>query len=123
MMSKPKIHSYEELTLRISELTNLKEIQEAQLRQNVRETYEHFRLKNILKRTVKDLAHDEEFVNDGFKAAAGFVMGKLFDKNSSVKRFVASILLEKLITPLIKNSKDKIVSFITDLLAKHGNKE
>ena len=123
MMSKPKIHSYEELTLRISELTNLKEIQEAQLRQNVRETYEHFRLKNILKRTVKDLAHDEEFVNDGFKATAGFVMGKLFDKNSSVKRFVASILLEKLITPLIKNSKDKIVSFITDLLAKHGNKE
>ncbi len=123
MMSKPKIHSYEELTLRISELSNLKEVQEAELRRNVRETYEHFLLKNILKRTVKDLAHDEEFINDGFKAVANFVIGKLFDKNSSVKKFVTSILLEKLITPLIKNSKDKIVSFITDLFAKHGNKE
>jgi len=122
-MSKPKIHTYKELTLRISQLTDLKETQEAELKHNVREVYEHFRLKNILKRTVKDLAHDEEFINDGFKAGANFVIGKLFDKNSSVKRFVTSILLEKLITPLIKNSKDKKVSFITNLVAKHGNKE
>ena len=77
MMSRTKIHTYKELTLRIAELSNLKEAQEAELRHNVRETYEHFRLKNILKRTVKDLAHDEEFVNDGFKAAANFVIGKL----------------------------------------------
>jgi hypothetical protein len=122
-MSKPNIHTYKELILRVSELSDLKETQEAELRQNVREVYEHFRLKNILKRTVKDLAHDEEFINDGFKAAANFVVGKLFDKNSSVKRFITSVLLEKLITPLIKNSKDKIVSFITDILAKHGNRE
>ena len=123
MMSRTKIHTYKELTLRISELTDLKEAQEAQLKHNAREAYEYFRLKNILKRTVKDLAHDEEFVNDSFKAGANFIIGKLFDKNSSVKRFVTSVLLEKLITPLIKNSKEKIVSFITDLFAKHGNKE
>jgi len=122
-MSKPKINNYKELTIRISQLSDLKDGQEAELRQNVKEVYESFRLKNILKRTVKDLAHDEEFINNSFKAGANFVIGKLFDKNSSVKRFVTSILLEKLITPLIKNSKDKIVSFITDLFAKYGHKE
>lgn len=123
MMSKPKIHTYKELTLSISQLTELKEAQEAELKRGVKETYEHFRLKNILKRTVKDLAHDEEFVNDGFKAASNFVIGKLFNKNSSLKRLVTSILLEKLITPLVKNSKEKIASFITDLLAKYSSKE
>ena len=126
-MRKPKIHTYEELTLRITELITIKDAQEVELKSNVKELYESFQLKNILKNTVKDLTDDKEFSQNGFKATTGmatdFIIGKIFNKNNSVKGFITTLIVEKLLTPLIKNNKDKILSFITDVFAKYKNKE
>ena len=122
-MSKPKIHTYEQLSLRIIELGTLKTAQELALRNNVKEAYEYYKLKNIVKRTVKDLADDNEFKENSFKAATNYILGKVFGKNNQTKGFIASILMDKLITPLIKNNKDKIISFISNLFAKHETKE
>ncbi|HEX7412736.1 MAG TPA: hypothetical protein VF411_01735 [Bacteroidia bacterium] len=126
-MSKSKIHTYEELTHRITELTTIKDAQEIELKSNVKELYESFQLKNTLKNTVKDLANDKEFSQNGFKTAADmatdFIIGKIFNKNNSIKGFITTLLVEKLLTPLIKNNKDKILSFITDLFIKHKNEE
>src|ERR1017187_1114693 len=114
-MSRSKIHTYEELTHRITELTTIKDAQEIELKSNVKELYESFQLKNILKNTVKDLANDKGFSQNGFKAATDmatdFIVGKIFNKNNSIKGFITTLLVEKLLTPLIKNNKDKILSF------------
>jgi chromatin segregation and condensation protein Rec8/ScpA/Scc1 (kleisin family) len=122
-----KIHTYNELTLRINELTGLKDAQEIALKNDFKELYKKLQPKNILKETVKDLAHDEEFRGDSFKAiksvATDFVVGRLFNKNSSVKGFIATMLVEKLVTPLIANNKNKIVDFITNLVSKYSNKK
>ena len=122
-MSKHKIDTYEQLSLRIIELSTLKTVQELELRNNVKEAYEHYKIKNILKRTVKDLAADDEFKENSFKAATSFILGKLFSKNNQPKGFITSLLIDKLITPLIKNNKDKIISFINNLFSKHKKEE
>jgi hypothetical protein len=122
-----KIATYEELTLRINQLNSIKDTQEIELKNNLNQVYQKFQLKNILKETVKDLAGDAEFRGDSFKAATGvatdFIVGRLFNKNNSIKGFITTFLIEKLVTPLIKNNKDKIISFITDLVSKYGHKK
>lgn len=122
-MSKHKIHTYEQLNLRIIELSTLKTAQELELRNTVKEVYEHYKPKNILKRTVKDLAHDDGFKEDSFKAVTNFVLKKLFTEKNQAKGFIASLLMDKLITPLLKNNKDKIISFISNLFTKHKKEE
>ncbi|HXU28249.1 MAG TPA: hypothetical protein VN698_13540 [Bacteroidia bacterium] len=122
-----KIATYEELNLRINQLTVVKNAQEIELKNNLNRVYQKFQLKNILKETVKDLAYDAEFRGDGIKAAGNmatdFVVGRLFNKNNSIKGFITTLLVEKLVTPLIKNNKEKIISFVTDLITKYGHKK
>jgi hypothetical protein len=122
-----KTYTYNELTLRINQLNSLKDAQEIELKNNVNEIYKRFQLKNIIKQTVQDLANDVEFRGDGFKAATNvatdFVVRRLFNKNNSIKGFITTILVEKLVTPFIKNNKDKIISFVTDLVSKYGSKK
>ena len=126
-MSNYKITTYEELTLRIAQLNQLKDTQEVELKNNLKSVYENFQLKNILKNTVKDLAADKQFRQDGIAAATGLatdmVVGRLFNKNNSIKGFITTLLVEKLALPLIKNNKDKILSFITNLVSKEKNKD
>ncbi|HTA61236.1 MAG TPA: hypothetical protein VK835_02220 [Bacteroidia bacterium] len=122
-----KITTYEELTLRINQLNGIKDAQEIELKNNLNQVYQKFQLKNILKETVRDLANDAEFRGDGFKAAGNmatdFVVGRLFNKNNTIRGFIATLLIEKLVTPLITNNKDKILSFISDLVSKFGHKK
>jgi hypothetical protein len=106
-MSRIKLHTYEELTLRVSQLDSLKYKQEIELKNNVKELYESLRLKNIIKRTVKDLANDSEFKEDGFKVATNFIVGKIFNKNNSTKGTITKFIIEKVVAPLIKNNKEK----------------
>ena len=126
-MNKNNIHTYEELTLYINQLNSLKETQEIELKKSLNEVYKNFQLKNIIKKTVKDLANDTEFREDSYKAAGNmatdFIVGRLFNKNNSIRGFITTILIEKLVTPLLKNNKDKVLTFITDLFAKFKEKE
>ena len=126
-MSKFKISNYEELTGKIAELDGLKNLQETELQNNLKEVYQSFQLKNLIKNTVKDLASDKQFRQDGLKAATGMatdlVVGRLFNKNNSIRGFITTLLVEKLALPLIKNNKDKVLTFITDLISKHKNKD
>jgi hypothetical protein len=126
-MSNSKITTYTELTLRIAQLNQIKEVQEVELKNNLKSVYENFQLKNILKNTVKDLAVDKQFRQDGIAAATGIatdmVVGRLFNKNNSIKGFITTLVVEKLAIPLIKNNKDKILSFISEHLSKQKKKE
>lgn len=126
-MSNSKITSYEELTIRIAQLNQQKEAQEIELKNNLKTVYESFQLKNIIKNTVKDLATDKDFRDDSFKAAGtmatDFIVGKVFNKNNSIKGFISTLLVEKLAVPLIKNNKDKIISFITNLMSREKHKD
>jgi ribosomal protein S20 len=123
----PKIQTYNELILRINELNSLKNTQEVTLKNDAKELYQKFQLKNIIKETVHDLANDTDFRESSFKAAKNvatdFVVGRLFNKNNSVKGFVTTILIEKLVTPLIEKNKEKIVSFVTHLFTKREKKQ
>jgi hypothetical protein len=127
MMSMSKIHTYDELSLRINQLNSLKDAQEIALKNDVQELYKRLQPKNILKETVKDLANDEEFRGNSFKAAKSmatdFVVGRLFNKNSSVKGFIATMLVEKIVAPLIEKNKGKIVDFVANLVAKYSGKK
>ena len=68
MMSMPKINTYNELVLYINQLNSLKNVQEIALKNDVKEVYQKFQLKNIIKETVKDLANDAEFRKNSLKA-------------------------------------------------------
>ena len=126
-MTNPKITTYEEITQRIAQLNVVKDVQEIELKNNLKEVYQSFQLKNIIKNTVKDLASDKEFRHDGVNAttglAADMVLGRLFNKNNSIRGFVTTLLIEKLALPLIKNNKEKIFSFISNLASKEKNKD
>ncbi len=126
-MTNTKITTYEEVTQRIAQLSAKKDIQEIELKNNLKEVYENFQIKNIIKNTVKDLASDKEFRQDGITAAASFatdlVVGRLFNKNNSVRGFVTTLLVEKLALPFIKNNKEKIFSFISNLISKHNDND
>lgn len=127
MMRTTKIHTYNELSLRINQLNDLKDKQEIALKNDVKELYQRLQPKNIIKETAKDLANDTEFRGNSLKAlkniATDFVVGRLFNKNSSVKGFIATVLVEKLVAPLIANNKTKIVDFITNLVSKFNHKK
>jgi len=126
-MRTTKIHTYNELSLRINQLNDLKDKQEIALKNDVKELYQRLQPKNIIKETAKDLANDTEFRGNSLKAlkniATDFVVGRLFNKNSSVKGFIATVLVEKLVAPLIANNKTKIVDFITNLVSKFNHKK
>ena len=127
MMSMPKINTYNELVLYINQLNSLKNVQEIALKNDVKEVYQKFQLKNIIKETVKDLANDAEFRKNSLKAvkniATDFVVGRLFNKNNSVKGFITTMLVEKLVAPVIANNKNKIVDFVTNLVSKYSHKK
>ena len=127
MMSMPKINTYNELVLHINQLNSLKDVQEIALKNDVKEVYQKFQLKNIIKETVKDLANDAEFRENSFKAvkniATDFVVGRLFNKNNSVKGFITTMLIEKLVAPVIVNNKNKIVDFVKNLVSKYSHKK
>jgi hypothetical protein len=126
-MTNSKITTYEEVTRRIAELNAVKEAQEVELKNNLTEVYQNFQLKNILKNAVKDLAADKEFRQDGITAATGMatdlVIGRLFNKNNSIRGYITSLLVEKLALPFIKNNKEKIFSFISNLISKHKDND
>jgi hypothetical protein len=126
-MTNSKITTYEEVTRRIAELNAVKEAQEVELKNNLTEFYQNFQLKNILKNAVKDLAADKEFRQDGITAATGMatdlVIGRLFNKNNSIRGYITSLLVEKLALPFIKNNKEKIFSFISNLISKHKDND
>ena len=83
-MSKVKLHTYRQLAERIEELNDAKQKQENELKGKLEQVYESFKLKNIIKKTIKDLAHEKEFKEDAFtlgaNAIAGFFAKKGFDK-------------------------------------------
>ena len=121
-MSKITINRYEELRIRISELEQVKISQEAELKKNIQEIYQHFQPKNLIKKTVKDLAHDKELRDDSLSAlgnmATDLLVGRIFNKNNSLKGFLKTLLVEKVAVPLLKNNKEKIISFVSDLFSK-----
>ena len=51
-MNNIKITTYEEVTQRIAQLNAKKGIQEIELKNNLKEVYENFQLKNILKKLL-----------------------------------------------------------------------
>lgn len=125
-MNKYKIHTYEELIHQIKEVNSDRDRQETEIKSNVTALYKKFQLKNIIKETVKDLANDTEFKEDGFRAttnvATDFVLGRVFNKNNTVGGFIKVLLIEKLIVPLFEKNKDKITSFFTDIISKFTDK-
>jgi len=126
-MINTKITTYQEVLQRIAQLNVLKDAQEIELKNNLKEVYQNFQLKNILKNTVIDLANDKEFRQDSMAAATGLatdmVLGRLFNKNNSIRGFITTLLIEKLALPFIKNNKEKIFSFISNLVSKHNNND
>jgi hypothetical protein len=126
-MTNTRINSYEEVTQRIAQLNTIKDAQETELKNNLKAVHQNFQLKNILKNTLKDLAGDKEFRKDGISAATGFatdmVVGRLFNKNNSIRGYITTLLVEKLALPFVKNNKEKIFSFISNLVSKHKDND
>ena len=126
-MSKT-IRTYEDASARIAELTLVKNKQEEALVKNLKDFYESHQPKNLIKKAVRDLAHDNEFKEDGVLAAKNvatdLIVGRLFNKNNSVKGYITTFLIEKLALPFLKKNKDKILSFVNQILpSEHKSNE
>jgi len=126
-MTSTNTTTYEGVTERIAQLNLIKDAQERELKNNLKEVYQNFQLKNIVKNMVKDLANDTEFRQDGMSAVTGMatdlVIGRLFNKNNSIRGYITTLLVEKLALPFIKNNKEKIFSFISNLVSKEKHND
>jgi len=116
-MSKIKLHTYQQLVHCIAELEETKQKQENWLKNNLEKFYESFKLKNIIKKTIKDLAHDKEFKEDAYTFAiysvVDFFVKKGFDKVVKYK---------DVIIPIVKKYKEKIPAFIRSLFSSNSSK-
>lgn len=116
------IHSYDELKKRIVQLEAVVDEKEDAIKTDVELIYQELQPKNLVRNLVKDVAGDEHLKAEGTHAlgsmATDFMIKKIFNPKNTIKGFLASLLVEKVALPLIKNNKEKITSFIGKMVPK-----
>jgi hypothetical protein len=103
-----------ELKHRIMQLHAKKAEQEEMIKRGVKELAYMIHPVSVLKNSLTGLAKDTEVKQDvrklGLEAGANYLIGKLFSKNSSLKGYLASFVVQRLATTLIRRNPQAIFS-------------
>lgn len=104
-MNQSVISNHGFLCARIAYLRSKAKTQEIELKESVKimvvSSNPITLAKNFVVGVLAEKTIQHDLKNVGFAAAADFIIGNLFGKYSSVKRYIASSILEKVSTLLI----------------------
>ncbi len=127
------IKNYTDLQFRIMQLNSLREEQELELKNGVKELYNSMHPISILKHTLAGLVSDKQVRFDaakiGLDFGSDFLIGKLVGSNLNLTKYFSSIILQKASDYLLNNHPEKIawgIEKITNLFksfSKKGKRE
>lgn len=110
---KKKIHNAEELKNAIEELEKKKDIEEAAIKYEFKETYESFKPANILKNTIEEVSESPKFRHNLLNVTLGLGAGYLSQK-----------LVVGRSAGIVKRILGTALQFgVTSFIAKKGNAE
>ncbi|MEO6902212.1 MAG: hypothetical protein ABI315_03565 [Bacteroidia bacterium] len=118
-----EINNHLELKRVIMKLNYKREEQEEEIKYKIKELYYSFHPLTIIKSGLDSILHTPEINEDiktiGVNVGIDYIVGRLFKRSSSIKGFLASIVVEKLAEKLfsknpdfLKNSLNKIVDLV-----------
>lgn len=113
-----KIKNAQDLRLQQALLQEILILQEAELRNTVREIHQSLSLSNVIKSTVSNLGKDQEFKSDALGATMNFgaqlVLDKIMNKTEKgIKGYIIHAGLKKLLSYFISRNKTAILEKIT----------
>ena len=108
---KKKIYNTEDLKDAIAELERKRDIEEAALKYEFRETYESFKPANILKNTLAEVSTSPTFRHNLFKVVLGLGAGYLSQKlvigrSAGLLKRIAGTALQFGVTALVAKTGD-----------------
>ncbi|MDB5272409.1 MAG: hypothetical protein JWO58_776 [Chitinophagaceae bacterium] len=116
------IKNHAELRFKIMQLNNLRAQQELELKKSITELYQSMHPVNLLRKSISDLASDKQVKFDaakiGLNFGSDFLIGKLLGSNTSIKKYLSSLVLQKATDYVLNNHPEKIawgVKKITNL--------
>jgi hypothetical protein len=113
-----KIKNTRDLRLQQALLQEILDMQEAELRNTVREIHHSLSISNVIKSTVSDLGKDKQFKSDALGATMNFgaqlVLDKIMNKRErGIKGYIIHAGLKKLLSFFIAKNKTAILEKIT----------
>ncbi|MBC7864686.1 MAG: hypothetical protein IAF38_17060 [Bacteroidia bacterium] len=113
------ITSHAELELRIMQLNLLKAEQEIKIKINVKEIGYSLQPQVLVKKALKNLSGNpevqQEIGSTGLTLGTNFLIGKLMGKNSSIKGYLASVLMQKVSSYFFAKHPDLLSTGISKL--------
>lgn len=113
------ITNHVELKYRIMQLHAKKAEQEEMLKRDVKELAYMIHPASVLKNSLTGLTHDIELKQDlgelGLEAGTNYLIGKLFRKNTSLKGYVTSFVMQRVASALIRKNPQAIFKGIGKL--------
>jgi hypothetical protein len=118
-MENTEITNHSELIIQIALVKSEKTRQEEALKYIIKEFSISLNPLSIIKNSIHELAADKvvklDLAKVGLNMGANFLIEKLLGRNSSIKGFLSSLLVEKVSGGLISNNMPKILSVINNL--------
>lgn len=106
------ITNHTELKFRIMQLNSLREEQELELKNGIKELYHSMHPINIIKKTLSGLVSDKEVRFDatkiGLNIGSDFLIGKLLGSNLNLTKYFGSMILQKASDYVLTNHPDKV---------------
>ncbi|HSZ73136.1 MAG TPA: hypothetical protein VK750_10715 [Cytophagaceae bacterium] len=107
------IKNHTELRFKLMQLKNLRAEQELELKRGIKELYQSMHPVNLLRSTISEIASDKQVQYDatkiGLNMGSEFLIGKLMGSNTSIKKYIGSLILQKATDYFIANHPEKIV--------------
>ena len=106
------IKTHTELRFKIMQLNSLRAEQELELKKDIATLYQSMHPLNLLRNTISEFASDKQVQSDvakiGINWASDFLIGKLLGSNTSIKKYLSSMVLQKAADYMINNHPGKI---------------
>ena len=117
-----QIKNYNELVSRLKSAKSDVILYEEQIKNDLSVIYTSLHPVHIIKETVHDLANDEDFIDNCYHAigniSSKYIFDKILNKQTSWKNYLTLFALKEFIVPILSKNKEKIFSFITQILSK-----
>jgi hypothetical protein len=124
------IKNHTELRFKIMQLNSLRAQQEIELKKGITELYQSMHPLSLLRNTLSEFASDKQVQFDaakiGLNLGSDFLIGKILGSNTSIKKYLSSLVLQKAADYVLNNHPEKIawgVEKITHLFNSFSKKE
>lgn len=115
-----EVNNHLELKQVIMKLNYRRAEQEEEIKHNLKELYYSFHPLTIIKNGLGSILHTPEIKDDiksiGVNMGVDYLVGRLFKRGSSIKGFIASMVVEKLAEKLFSNNPGLLKNGLSKLV-------